>query len=165
MALSLAELARFHAYDDWANGRLFDSVAGLSEEQFTRKLASSFPSLRETVAHILSAQWIWLRRFVGASPAERPAWLEGTRDELRGAMKVLQGERTAYFSRLRDEDLDKEISYRTLKGDPFRNRLVDLALHVVNHGTYHRGQATTLLRQLGAKPLGTDFVLFVRENG
>ncbi len=36
--------------------------------------------------------------------------------------------------------------------------------HVVNHGTYHRGQVITMLRQLGAKPIQTDLMHFYRER-
>jgi uncharacterized damage-inducible protein DinB len=36
--------------------------------------------------------------------------------------------------------------------------------HLVNHGTYHRGQVVTMLRQLDAKPIGTDLILFYRER-
>jgi uncharacterized damage-inducible protein DinB len=43
-------------------------------------------------------------------------------------------------------------------------RIVDILLHIVNHSTYHRGQVTTLLRQVGAVPPETDFVVF-RERG
>jgi uncharacterized damage-inducible protein DinB len=37
--------------------------------------------------------------------------------------------------------------------------------HVVNHGSYHRGQVTTLLRQLGAPaPKSVDLIAFYRER-
>jgi uncharacterized damage-inducible protein DinB len=35
---------------------------------------------------------------------------------------------------------------------------------VVNHGTYHRGQVVTMLRQLGAGAPTTDLIAFYRER-
>jgi uncharacterized damage-inducible protein DinB len=36
---------------------------------------------------------------------------------------------------------------------------------VVNHSTYHRGQVITLLRQLGAAVVATDFLVFIDQQG
>jgi uncharacterized damage-inducible protein DinB len=58
----------------------------------------------------------------------------------------------------------RDVAYRTFKGEPFRHPLGVLLQHVYNHSTYHRGQVTMSLRILGAEPVGTDFVLYVREH-
>jgi uncharacterized damage-inducible protein DinB len=47
---------------------------------------------------------------------------------------------------------------------PFAQPLWQCLQHVANHSTYHRGQITTMLRQLGAKPAGTDLIGFYRER-
>jgi uncharacterized damage-inducible protein DinB len=57
------------------------------------------------------------------------------------------------------------VSYRALSGAPYANPLGELLRHVVNHGTYHRGQVATLLRQLDVKPPQTDLILYYRERG
>src|SRR5579862_8997878 len=59
------EIRLLFAYDAWANARSLDACAALTPEQFTRGLGSSFGSVRDTLAHILGAQWIWLERFNG----------------------------------------------------------------------------------------------------
>jgi uncharacterized damage-inducible protein DinB len=56
------------------------------------------------------------------------------------------------------------ITYRAMNGSPYANPLGELLRHVVNHGTYHRGQVATLLRQLGVKPPQTDLILYYRER-
>ena len=65
---------------------------------------------------------------------------------------------------LTQEDLDRVIEYQTMKFGAYRNPLWESMQHVVNHGTYHRGQVTTLLRQLGARPMLTDLMHFYRER-
>lgn len=147
------------AYNEWANARMIETIRGLSDEQFTQNIPSSFPTIRETLAHIAVGEWLWLRRWKGENPTARPEWVTGAplakiEDELR----AIESDRGEFLSTLTDADLDRIVEYRTLAGDPFSNQLGDLMVHLVNHGTYHRGQLTTMLRQVGAKPPATDFV-------
>ena len=138
---------------------MLECARGLSDEQFTREIVSSFPTVRDTLAHIALGEWVWLRRWKGESPTARPDWIKGpslaTIEEQFGA---IQRERAELLETLRDEDLARDVHYRTFAGDPLVNRLGDLMAHLVNHGTYHRGQLTTMLRQVGATPPPTDFV-------
>ena len=57
-------------------------------------------------------------------------------------------------------DLERMIDYKNMQGKPFRYPLRAILQHVVNHSTYHRGQVTTQLRELGAKPLSTDLLRY-----
>jgi hypothetical protein len=70
--MNVADVRRLYAYDDWANDRLVAALAGLSEEQFTRKIVSSFSSVRDTLSHIAATEWIWLQRWTGTSPLQPP---------------------------------------------------------------------------------------------
>jgi len=56
------------------------------------------------------------------------------------------------------------FEYNTLKFGVYRNPLWQSMQHLVNHGSYHRGQITTLLRQLGAQPILTDLMHYYREK-
>jgi uncharacterized damage-inducible protein DinB len=69
-----------------------------------------------------------------------------------------------FTSGLSQADLDRKMEYKTLKFGTYSNPLWQSMLHVVNHGTYHRGQVTTLLRQLGAQPILLDLMHFYRER-
>lgn len=147
------------AYTEWANGQMVESIRGLSDEQFTQNIPSSFPTIRETLAHIVLAEWLWLRRWKGESPSARPEWAAGASlATIEGHLRAVQSERAEWLASLTDDDLERVIDYRNLAGDPFSYRLFDLMAHLVNHSTYHRGQLTTMLRQVGVKPPATDFV-------
>jgi len=152
------------AYDSWANRRLLEACAALSPEQFTKDLGSSFRSVRDTLAHIMGAEFLWLERFQGRT-ATLPS-PEGFADiaALRTRWAQVESDLAAYIGKLTAADLERSFDYRDMKGNPHTSVLWQTLQHLANHSTYHRGQATTLLRQLGAKPIGTDLIGFYRER-
>jgi uncharacterized damage-inducible protein DinB len=121
--------------------------------------------VRDTLAHIFGAEWIWLERFQGRSPASLP-------DASQYPDAASLAERWAEFEPrllnfahgVTQADLDRVFEYKTLKFGVYRNPLWQSMQHLVNHGSYHRGQVTTLLRQLGAAPVLTDLMHFYREH-
>jgi uncharacterized damage-inducible protein DinB len=70
----------------------------------------------------------------------------------------------AFAASLTQSDLDRVLEYKTLRFGLYTNPLWQAMMHLINHGTYHRGQATTLLRQLGAQPILLDLMHFYRER-
>jgi uncharacterized damage-inducible protein DinB len=159
------DVRSLYAFNRWANRRFLGVLETLDEERLARPIESSFPSLVGTFAHMVAAEWVWLRRWLGENPTAFPGWLVAPRlDDLAARLAEVEAERAAFLAGLGDADLQARVSYRTLAGDPFANRLLDLLLHVVNHASYHRGQLTTMLRQVGATPPATDYVLFDRER-
>jgi len=152
-------------YNAWANERALGAAGALSQEQFLRDLGNSFPSLRDTLAHILGAEWIWLRRWQGDSPSSGLAAADfPTVASLEDRFAALDRERRAFLDTLSEEGLARPFSYRDLAGNAHSLRLVESLQHLVNHGTYHRGQITTMLRQLGAKPVSTDMSRFYLDR-
>ena len=163
--MTTTEAREMFAYCAWANGRLFAVAEALTPEQLQASAASSFPSVLRTLGHIVSAEWIWLRRFLGESPGAAPGWAtESSFSELRGHLSAVEAERDAYLAGLTDPDLERTVEYRTLAGQAQADPLKSLFRHVVNHSTYHRGQAATQLRQLGLVPPSTDLTVYLRET-
>jgi uncharacterized damage-inducible protein DinB len=155
-----------YAYTRWANERVLDAVDALTDEAFTRDVGGSFGSVQATLAHMLGADWVWLRRWKGESPSVLPAeWDLTTFAGLRERWREVEHEQAEFVDALGPGDLDRVIEHRNMAGTPFANRLDHLLRHVVNHATYHRGQVVTLLRQLGAEAPATDLVRFYREAG
>jgi len=160
------EVARqLFAYDAWANRRTFGACATLTPEQFTRDLGSSFPSVRDTLAHIVGAQFVWLERFHGRVPAGLlPAADFPDLASLTARANEIQQGLTDYMNQLSAQDLAGTFQYRDLKGNAHSNVRWQALQHLANHGTYHRGQVATLLRQLGVKPVSSDLIAFYRER-
>jgi len=163
--MSPQEIQLLYDYNDWANRRSLSAAGKLSREQFLQPLGNSFSSIRDTLAHIYGAEVLWLERFHGRSPSALPSaadfpdiatlqdtWVKHSRQLI------------AFVQGLTQADLDREMEYKTLRFGIYRNPLWQSMQHLVNHGTYHRGQVTTLLRQLGAQPILTDLMHFYRER-
>lgn len=141
------------------------ALAGLDDDALARNLGSSHDSVLDTFAHILAADWVWLRRWSGESPRRMPDdWSVESRAELRDRLDAIETERAAFLEALRPGDLDRVVAYRTIAGQPFESRMDEMLRHVVNHGTYHRGQLATLLRQLGIAAPPTDLIAYYRDR-
>jgi len=155
------DIQMLYAYNRWANAQVLGASAELTQEQFTKDLSSSHRSVRDTLAHVLAAEWIWLRRWQGVSPKALfdP---EGFPDlgSLRERWAGIEREQADFVKAVTDESLREVIAYTNTKGEEWRYPLWQMMQHVVNHSTYHRGQVATMLRQLGADPVPTDFLVF-----
>ncbi len=154
-----------YEYNRWANQRVLLASAALTREQFTQDLRNSFPSVRDTLVHIMSAEWIWLSRWQGTSPTGAPdGWSTSTYEELRERWAEVESAQMEFVAGLTADTVNTVVHYRTTQGQPYSNPLGELLRHVVNHSSYHRGQVATMLRQLGVAPVPTDLVLFYREK-
>ena len=151
------------AYTRWANERVLDATAPLSPEQFTRDMGNSFPSIRDTLVHVMSAEWVWLSRLRGESPTTMPAdWKSYEHEQVRARWAEVARALEQHVGGLGVEDLDRVIEYTMLSGQPSASSIAEILRHVVNHSTYHRGQVTTMLRQLGASAPTTDLIAYYR---
>lgn len=152
-------------YNQWANRRILQTASKLTPEQFTRDLQSSHCSVRDTLAHILAAEWIWLERWKGTSPSSLldPAGFN-TVESLVSRWTDVERDYEEFISGLNDEKLSTVISYRNTRGEDWAYPLGQMLQHVMNHSTYHRGQVTTLLRQLGGEVMSVDLLVFMDEK-
>ena len=163
--MQLADVRSLFAYNEWANARVFAAAAELDAEAFTTPRGNSFSSIRDTLSHIATSEWVWLRRWHGESPSLPPSWgLLESASALTEHLREVEAERRELLSRLTEADLQASLTYRNLKGEEFRQPLVDQMAHVVNHSTYHRGQIATLFRQAGLSAPATDLIVFKREQ-
>ena len=155
----LAALRELFDHNYWARDRQLEACSALSEEEFLRPVGGSFASLRDTLAHLLYVEWVWLERWQGRSPRSMPNG-EDLRDPAAVAARwreVEQGMR-AYVAGLTEEDLDRPLTYTNLSGEAWTYPPVQMLLHLLMHQNYHRGQVTMLLRQLGVHAAAVDFL-------
>ena len=153
-------------YNYWARDRTLASTTALPHEQLTRSLGSSFGSVLDTLVHMYFAEWIWYQRWIGTPSPARPD-TSGLRNlaALGDAWAPLEGQIREFVTGLGAEDLLRLLEYRNLSGQVSITPYWQMIAHVVNHGSYHRGQIATMLRQLGAAPAqSTDLIVFFRER-
>lgn len=112
-------------------------------------------------AHILGAEAVWLARLAGRRP-DVAVWPVLSLDEAASLAVRNADELDARLASLTAEDLGREIEYRNSAGLEFRSTIEDILLHVMLHGSYHRGQVMLLIRTGGGEPASTDYIAFVR---
>lgn len=154
-------------YNSWANRRMLDVAATLSEEQFHRDLGGSHASVHHTLFHILGAEWIWLERWKGRTPAALPTADQfGSFSEIRERWQIVETEMREFAGDLTDADLLRIVVSKTANGERFELPLGQLVQHRINHSSYHRGAVTTMFRQLGVRPAVLDlFRYFLIKTG
>jgi uncharacterized damage-inducible protein DinB len=165
------DIQLLYEYDRWANNRAMQAVSTLKAEEFTRDLGGSFRSVRDTLVHIVGSQWAWLTYWREPSPSA--AFLDDlwTREDalfhpnafpelatVRLKWAEVEKEQVEFVNGVTNESLR-----RMLPVGETQISLAHLMQHLANHSTYHRGQAALMMRQLAAKPLATDFAMFVIE--
>ena len=153
-------------YHYWARDRLLDAVDGLGAEEFHRDLGNSFGSVRDTLVHLVSAEWIWCSRWEGQGPSVHLAVEDfGAVQDVRARWNEEERRVRGFVDRLGPDGMDDVIEYAH-GGGLLRGVFWQMLQHVVNHASYHRGQVTTMLRQLGAEPPPSqDLITFYRERG
>jgi uncharacterized damage-inducible protein DinB len=151
-------------YHYWARDRLLQALETLTPDQYNKDLGSSFKSIRDTLTHIYAAEWAWHSRWVGTSPtALLPTSTFADLAALRAAWTEHERNMRAFVEGLSDYDVSRVIEYKLLSGDAGASPIWQMVQHVVNHASYHRGQITTMLRQLGVKPAKSmDMIAYYR---
>jgi uncharacterized damage-inducible protein DinB len=149
-------------YHRWANQRYLDHLATLPPHVFASPAASSFPSIQETLGHMLLVDAVWLSRLHG-EPSPVPESLP-TLDAAAARWRELEARLRAFVAGLDDAALQRVITVRTSVGQVYAHPVWEVIQHLINHGTYHRGQLTTILRQVGQSGPATDFIYFCRER-
>ena len=126
-------------------------------------MESSFKSIRDTVVHIMGAEMVWYSRWRGSPQGMPRSDSFGDVAALRSAWRELESAVRVFFQELGAERLETRLEYRSLKGELHLSSFEQMLRHVVNHASYHRGQVTTMLRQVGAKPPeSTDLINYYR---
>jgi uncharacterized damage-inducible protein DinB len=162
--MDLNDLRTLLDYHYWARDVILEGVAVLTPEQFTRQVDSSFKSVRDTVAHIYAADLVWYTRWLNESPSGLIAYdTFPDVDSIRRSWVDLEKKVRGFVEHLGEEGVSRVFKYTLLSGAAGASPFSEMLTHVVNHASYHRGQVTTLLRQLGIPPpKSTDMITFYR---
>jgi uncharacterized damage-inducible protein DinB len=168
--MNLADIKRSFDYMEWANALAMEAAAKLPDEGLHRDFGISHRSIFGTLVHMAGAEWIWVERWHGHSPAKAEAWglwsTEACVDlpALQDRWDAVIDKRARLVSELDEDRLAADLAYTLLSGDPSSLHLVDQMQHVVNHATMHRGQIVGMIRQLGLEPPGTDLLFYLRRE-
>jgi uncharacterized damage-inducible protein DinB len=155
-------LARYNA---WANRRLFDAAAQLTEAEYLEPRKSFFGSIHATLNHILVTDRIWVARIEERPnpPYKLNQILYGDLVALRVAREAEDAHIQNLVTGLDEKRLDQDLSYANTRGERFHNPLRHVLAHFFNHQTHHRGQVHGLLSQTAIEPPPLDLIFFIRK--
>lgn len=158
---TIRDVQALFAYGYWANAELLRVVEALPADDYRRNVAGSYGSVRNTLVHMLSAEWGWLERCGGwaRGPALRaedyPEFAQ-----LAGRWRDVEAQMRAFLAGLTDADLERMVEFAFPGGPAHTLPVGDLLRHAAIHGIHHRGQAVLLLRELGKTPGNLDLLLY-----
>lgn len=159
-------LSQYASYNLWANQQITLAILQMPEEKHQQVVPGSFPSLYTTVLHMWDANSIWWQRMklherlVIPSQAFNPTMQEA----INGLLN--QDEQWEDWVHGANEmQLKHVFAYQNSRKEQFKQPIAEMLMHVFNHGTYHRGQLVTMLRELGAARIPqTDFMIWARKG-
>lgn len=142
---------KWYSYNAWANRR----VIGCLERQ-----AITDEKILSVMGHLVSANFIWLNRIKDLPKSKYELWGKYDVPALKRMVEEADEQWMNFISE--HENFDRVLKYRNYAGDYFENNVQQIMIHLVNHGSYHRGQVAMLLRQKGFEPINTDFITYDR---
>jgi uncharacterized damage-inducible protein DinB len=154
------DFLRMFDYDSWANRECIAAMRGAA--------GSVSPEMIGRVAHILSAQKLWLERILN-QPHSTAVWPSATIEECVTLAEQVSSAWRNYLKTLSQQafsqrTLESNVKYRNSKGEPWSSRVDDILTHVLFHSAYHRGQIALQMRASGFAPASTDFIHAVRAG-
>ena len=164
MPVSADTLRQQLDYSAWASQRLLDEANKLPAAELTRDFQTADKSVLETLTHVFAADRIWLSRVQGTTRASFIDPHDRDLEVLNKEWPALQQTWKQYTASLSDQDVLKVISYKDTKGNAYQQPLWQILLHLVNHGTHHRGQVSGFLRSMGHTPPVLDLMAYYRTH-
>jgi uncharacterized damage-inducible protein DinB len=146
-------LSSFTGYAHWANSRTLEMLRGCPEVE--PKALTLFP-------HILAEEHLWLCRLQGRTP-DISLWPDLGLDEAERLIELNLAGYRDYARNVPEGELQREVAYRTSKGSDYKTSVLDILLHILSHGAYHRGQIAQAIKRGGGEVVDTDYITFVRE--
>jgi len=159
-------MTQYSAYHQWANQLIIDTIEKLPDSLQAQELKSSFPSLNATLLHMWDAEAIWWQRMKLLETITRPSdTFSGSCGDI--AKNLMQQSRQWHEWILSSSEhvFEHEFIYYNSKREKFKQAVYQVLLHIFNHGTYHRGQIVTMLREIDITNIpATDFIVWSRKK-
>jgi uncharacterized damage-inducible protein DinB len=142
---------KWYHYNAWANARV---LKAFQEQNVTDDKILSLMS------HVLAAQLIWLHRITLLPMPDYELWKQYPLEQLISMSEEASTRWLQYIEA--HENFDQLLRYHNYIGHSYENKVEQIMIHLVNHGTYHRGQVAMLMRERGYEPVNTDYITYDR---
>ncbi len=165
MALGNEILLDYVRYARWATATTLDACSALSYDELHADMHTAYPTIWITLVHQFQADSVWWSRFqqkqVGALSTFDPG---SNLYDLRTRWLAVLDELLAFVESCDEQALLAPLTYRNTRGEAFEQPLWQALMHMVNHGTLHRGQVLVMFRQLDRVPTGVDLIHYYRRS-
>ncbi|MCY8914417.1 DinB family protein [Bacillus atrophaeus] len=157
---------QLYEYNTWANQQIFNRLKELPKDVYRQKVQSVFPSIAHVLAHVYLSDLGWIEVFSGKSLNQSLMLAEQLKEQTESKeieeMETMFFELSERYKSLlhQDEHIDKPLVIKNPSGD-LKTSVSELVPHVVNHGTYHRGNIAAMLRQIGHASVPTDYGVYL----
>jgi uncharacterized damage-inducible protein DinB len=165
MTVTKEHLQAMFDYVRWSDQQMLAASRTVNDEGYFKEQQISLGSIHKLLVHCMAAQWIWLSRWRGESPTR----LENqddypTRDALMQRWPLVHSAMTDFLGTQTPKSLARDVQYRNTRGELFSLPLADLMLHVIDHGTYHRGQINTMIKRTGGQPANISYLQYSMQK-
>ena len=150
----MTDFKRLLAYDAWANREALSSL---------RASGAPPPKAMRALAHLVGAGRLWIARLEESREMPPAVWPELSLEEAAAEVEEL-ARRWKRFLESDGARPARTVSYTNSKGEPWTSSVADILMHVVLHGSYHRGQIASEVRAAGFTPAYTDYIEAVRRG-
>jgi uncharacterized damage-inducible protein DinB len=154
----MTDISNLIDYHIWATGLITRQVLALPEDKVNKETGGSFPSIRLTLEHLFSADYLWVSRWKGSSQLDFPGEL-GTLAQFVATWKDVQ-QQMKELAVVVAQQSEQGYRFTTRKGTSHELPFLDVVLQITHHGSYHRGQIANMIRMQGETPVATDYFLF-----
>ncbi|PFM99364.1 DinB family protein [Bacillus cereus] len=156
-----------YKYHVWANGVIIDRLKELPQDIYHKEIQSGFSSVSKVLSHIYLTDYAWFDIISGKSMNEAMVSTNQLREQVETKsieeMKKLFQDLSERNKALLNgqEEIDKLIVVDNPYAGLLETSISESVLHVVTHGSYHRGNIATMLRQMGHTSVMQDFGLYL----
>jgi uncharacterized damage-inducible protein DinB len=150
----LEHLRHQFTYDVWANREVLGAL---------NASAASISRPRQLLAHILSAERLWLER-IQKNYQTLPVWPDFSLDQCETQISELAFLWDEYLNQISSTTLSEKVSYQNSKDEGWTSTVHDILTHILLHSAYHRGQIASQMRSNGEQPAYTDFIHAARQG-
>ncbi|HZH62108.1 MAG TPA: DinB family protein [Metabacillus sp.] len=161
---------KMYNYHVWANEVIIDRLKELPEDLYRRKMQSGFSSVSHVLTHIYLTDYIWFEVISGKSMKQANVSTNQLREQVEmksiEEMKEIFQDLSEQYKALLNtqEDIEKLILVDNPYAGSLETSISETLLHVVTHGSYHRGNIATMLRHMGHTSVMQDFGLYLYQS-
>jgi uncharacterized damage-inducible protein DinB len=156
-------------YNYWANGLVMKNAEKLTDEEFRQENGSGLDSVRDILAHVMLAEWLWLERMQGKSrildefkkffKLERYPTIKECYDDWFDIELRMRD----FLANMPEEQLTQTFEYARSDGSEYENRYIDIFTQLILHGMQHRSELAVILSKLGHSPGNLDYIVYLRS--